>query len=313
MKSIVAAVCATVLLAGTFAGLGPSTVSSSTAPTEADGEPITPIPPPPPADPRKLALGERLFGDTRLSADGRFACSSCHDLRTNGADGGRSRNPASGQLDTLTVFNAALSFRLTWEGRFRGFSDQTEDSISSPTSMRSTVADVVQKLKADAALNKQFRAAYGRDVDRDSLLDAISTFERSLLTPDSRFDRWLAGDASALSPAELEGYKTFKAFGCSACHQGVNIGGNLIARQGIFRPLVARGPFRVRVPSLRNVAVTAPYFHDGSGATLEDAVRRMAAAQLDRTLNDDQVASLVAFLGTLTGNYRGKPVTGAAP
>jgi len=311
MKWILVAVCVSALLAEVIVGPLPSREPSSTAQAEADGEPITPIPPPPPADPRKLALGERLFGDARLSADGTFACSSCHDLRSNGADGGRGR--ASGQLDTLTVFNAALSFRLTWEGRYRTLADQAEASIGNPANMRSTVADVVLKLQADSALNKQFRAAYGHDVDRDSLLDAISTFEKSLLTPDSRFDRWLAGDASALSAAELEGYKTFKVFGCSACHQGVNVGGNLLARQGIFRPLVARGPFWVRVPSLRNIAVTGPYFHDGSAATLEDAVRRMAAAQLDRTLNDDQVASLVAFLGTLTGNYRGKPVTGGTP
>ncbi|MCA1474224.1 c-type cytochrome [Bradyrhizobium sp. NBAIM08] len=286
---------------------------SWTASADADGEPITPIPLPPPADPRKLALGERLFSDTRLSADGTLACSSCHDLRTNGAHAGRRANPALGELDTLTVFNAALSYRLTWEGRYHNFADQAEASIGSTTNMRSKIADVVPKLQADMALNNQFRAAYGRDVDRDSLLDAISIFEKSLLTPDSRFDRWLGGESSALSPAELKGYEIFKGFGCSACHQGVNIGGNLIARQGIFHPLVAQGPLRVRVPSLRNVAVTGPYFHDGSAATLDDAVRRMAAAQLDRTLNDEQVAALVAFLGSLTGNYRGKPVTGVAP
>ncbi|MCA1500127.1 cytochrome c peroxidase [Bradyrhizobium sp. NBAIM14] len=313
MKWILVTVCVSTLLAGVRVGPEPSRGRPSTASADADGEPITPIPPPPLADPLKLALGERLFGDTRLSADGTFACSSCHDIRTNGADGGKRRNPEPGQLDTPTVFNAALSFRLTWEGRYRTLADQAEASIRSRANMRSTIEDAVQKLRADTAVNKQFRVAYGRDVDRDSLLDAISTFEKSLLTPDSRFDRWLAGDASALSPAELLGYKTFKAFGCSACHQGVNIGGNLIARQGIFRPLVAGGPFRVRVPSLRNVAVTGPYFHDGSAATLEEAVRRMAAAQLDRTLNDEQVASLVAFLGTLTGNFRGKPVRERTP
>ncbi len=125
------------------------------------------------------------------------------------------------------------------------------------------------------------------------------------MTPGSRFDRWLGGDASALSPQELDGYKLFKSIGCSACHQGVNVGGNLFARQGIFRPLAAATPEILRVPSLRNVATTAPYFHDGSAPTLEEAVRKMAAAQLDRLLPNQDVDSIVAFLKTLTGIYRG--------
>jgi cytochrome c peroxidase len=172
---------------------------------------------------------------------------------------------------------------------------------------------VVERLNADPELVRQFRAAYGHPPDRDSFLDAMMTFEKSLVTPGSRFDRWLAGDSSALSPSEREGYRLFKSFGCSACHQGVNVGGNLFERQGIFHPLVKAGPEAVRVPSLRNVATTAPYFHDGSAATLQDAVRRMAAAQLDRTLTDEQIELLVDFLQTLTGNYRGSPVTGTKP
>ncbi|MBR0884389.1 cytochrome c peroxidase [Bradyrhizobium japonicum] len=313
MKQILADVCGVALLAGVVAAQVPLQDGPSASRVVEDCEPITPIPQPPLADPKKVALGERLFGDPRLSADGTFACSSCHDVSTNGADGTKGRKDASEALDTLTVFNAALSFRLTWGGRFRTLADQAEASIANPANMHSSVPEVVQRLKEDIATNGAFRVAYGRDVDRDSVLDAIVTFERSLLTPGSRFDRWLGGDTSALSPAELDGYRTFKAFGCSSCHQGVNIGANLFARQGMFRPLVSRGPTRVRVPSLRNVAATAPYFHDGSAATLEVAVRRMAAAQLDRTLSDDQVASLVAFLSTLTGNYRGKPVSGGAP
>jgi cytochrome c peroxidase len=131
------------------------------------------------------------------------------------------------------------------------------------------------------------------------------------VTPGSRFDRWLVGDASALSAEELEGYRLFKTFGCSSCHQGRNVGGNLFERQGVFHPLVRGPPEIVRVPSLRNVAATAPYFHDGSAATLQEAVRRMARAQLDRTLTDPQIESIVGFLQTLTGNYHGSPVSGA--
>jgi cytochrome c peroxidase len=172
---------------------------------------------------------------------------------------------------------------------------------------------VVRKLNADPGFVRQFNAAYGSPPNRANFLDAMVTFERSLLTPDSRFDHWLGGDASALSASELEGYRLFKSLGCSSCHQGVNVGGNLFERQGVFHPLVRGPPEIVRVPSLRNVATTAPYFHDGSAATLEDAVRRMAAAQLDRSLTDQQIASIVSFLQTLTGNYRGTPVVGGAP
>lgn len=280
----------------------------------AEQEPITPIPSPPTADPLKLALGERLFGDPRLSSGGDFSCASCHDLKTNGASAGTAILTGDGSsLNTLTVFNAALSFRLGWEGKFRSLAAQAEASIESPASMRSSVSDVVGTLSADPGLVRQFRAAYGHAPDGDSLLDALVTFERSLLTPDSRFDRWLAGDTSALSADELEGYRLFKSSGCIACHQGVNVGGNLFERQGVFRRLVETGPKVVRVPSLRNVAVTAPYFHDGSAATLEQAVSRMAWAQLDRTLTDEQIAKIVAFLQTLTGRYRGVPLTGAAP
>jgi len=286
----------------------------SAAKSLADQEPITPIPPPPAAEPQKLALGERLFGDHRLSADGKLACSSCHDLRTNGASGGQAvaHDGSKSPFDTLTVFNAALNFRLNWEGNFWDLGAHMESSLENPVNMRTSVDEVLRKLNADPQMVQQFRAAYGRAPDRTSFLDALATFERSLLTPGSRFDRWLGGDASALSPQELGGYQLFKSLGCSSCHQGVNVGGNLLERQGVFRPLVPGKPEVVRVPSLRNVATTPPYFHDGSAPTLEEAVRKMAAAQLDRTLTDQQVDSLVAFLKTMTGTYRGVAVVGAS-
>jgi cytochrome c peroxidase len=151
------------------------------------------------------------------------------------------------------------------------------------------------------------------DMDRTGLLDAIATYERSLLTPGSRFDRWLGGDAAALSAEEQHGYELFKSLGCVSCHQGVNVGGNLYQRHGIFHPLASPKPEILRVPSLRNVATTASYFHDGSAATLDDAVRKMAAAQLDLDLPDPQIQAIVAFLKTLTGNYRGVPVVAASP
>jgi cytochrome c peroxidase len=279
----------------------------------ADREPITPIPPPPAADPRKLALGERLFNDPRLSAEGNLSCSSCHDLRTNGAGRGNPPHGSSIKLNILTMFNASFNFRLNWEGNFRSLRAQAESSLENPANLHTSADEVAVRLNADPAIASEFRAAFGHAADRDSVLDALVTFEESLVTPGSRFDRWLTGDTSALSHEELTGYRLFKSLGCSSCHQGRNVGGNLFAKQGVFRPLVEGSPEIVRVPSLRNVATTAPYFHDGSAATLEEAVRRMAAAQLDRTVTDQQVASVVAFLRTLTGNYRGSAVTGATP
>jgi cytochrome c peroxidase len=282
----------------------------------ADQEPITPIPQVPAADPLKLALGQLPFDDHRLSHDGTLACSTCHDLRTNGAsDGGRmtARDGSKLLFTIVTVFNAALSFRLNWEGNFQTLEAHAQSSLENPANMATSVDEVLGKLNADARVVKRFSQAYGHAPDRTSLLDAIATYERSLLTPGSRFDRWLGGDSAALTTKEQTGYGLFKSLGCVSCHQGVNIGGNLFERHGIFRPLGSPEPEILRVPSLRNVATTAPYFHDGSTPTLEDAVRKMAAAQLDRTLSDQQVAAIVAFLRTLTGTFNGAPIVALSP
>ena len=227
-------ICLTLLLLAIGAAAQAPDSEPSGAKPLADQEPITPIPPPPAAEPRKLALGERLFGDHRLSADGKLACSSCHDLRTNGAGGGQTvaHDGSKPPFDTLTVFNAALNFRMNWEGNFRDLGAHVESSLENPVNMRTSVDEVLRKLNADPQMVQQFRAAYGRTPDRASFLDALTTFERSLLTPGSRFDRWLGGETSALSPGELAGYQLFKSLGCSSCHQGVNVGGNLFERQG---------------------------------------------------------------------------------
>jgi len=275
-------------------------------------EPITPLPPSPDLDPRKLALGERLFNDTQLSRDGTRACSSCHDTRTNGA--GRTRRdtaPDGSELafNTSTVFNAALSFRLGWQGSFRTLEEQAAASFDNSQIMGISLDEAIARLAGDDDIARQFQEAYGSGPDRASVLDAIATFERSLVTPGSRFDRWLDGDAAALSAEEQNGYRLFKSLGCISCHQGVNVGGNLFQRHGIFHPLASPDPAILRVPSLRNIATTPPYFHDGSAATLDEAVRNMARAQLDRTLSDEQAAEILAFLGSLTGTYQGRPVT----
>jgi len=278
-------------------------------------EPITPVPGPPPIDPRKIKLGERLFGDPRLSRDDSRSCLSCHDVSTNGASTKRQDVGYDGsnlQLNTPTVFNAALSFSFGWEGKISTIESDVRAVLENPAIMGIRVPELVEKLRSDPDIRREFVAVYDSAPDAQNITVAIASFVQTLVTPDSRFDRWLKGDATALSADELDGYRLFKSLGCVSCHQGVNIGGNLRERHGIFRPLGSPKPEILRVPSLRNVATTPPYFHDGSAQTLEEAVRKMGLAQLNSTLTDRQVKSIVAYLHTLTGNYRDAPV-GAPP
>jgi cytochrome c peroxidase len=258
-----------------------------------------------------------LFHDPRLSHNDTRSCNSCHDTSTNGASaingisGSPSSTPDVVELNIPTVFNAALSFRLNWEGDLRTLESDVEQALRNPGRMGSSIDEALRKLLADPDVARQFREAYGREADGAALLSAIATYERTLLTPGSRFDRWLEGDVNAITAKEFAGYQLFKSLGCISCHQGVNIGGNMYQSHGVFHPLASPKPEIVRVPSLRNIAVTPPYFHDGSTATLSKAVKEMGYAQLDRTLTDDQTEAIVAFLNTLTGTYLGKPVTPA--
>ncbi|WP_312014528.1 cytochrome c peroxidase [Bradyrhizobium sp. AUGA SZCCT0283] len=294
-----------------FGAASPMAAQSLTLEVRVGSEPITPLPATLTQDPQRVVLGERLFNDRRLSRDNTHDCSSCHDIRTNGASANRHDVTLNGQLlplNTPTVFNAGLNFRLNWEGNYRSLEEGAEQILRNPAIMGSSADEVVKKLRADPEMVKQFRDAYGREPDVVALLDAIATYERSLVTPGSRFDRWLAGDSSAITPEELAGYQLFKSLGCISCHQGANVGGNLFQRHDIFHPLGSTEPQLLRVPSLRNVATTAPYFHDGSAPTLPEAVKAMGIAQLDRELTDQQITAIVAFLQTLTGAYRDKIV-----
>jgi cytochrome c peroxidase len=298
-----------------LAAASPAASQSPAPAVRTDQEPITPIPAAPVQDPRRLALGERLFADPRLSRDDTRSCRSCHDIQTNGASANaHDVTPEGGPiaLNTPTVFNVALNFRLNWEGNYRQLERELEQTLRNPITMASSAEEAAGKLRTDPETARQFREAYGREPDATALLDAIATYLRSLVTPGSRFDRWLAGDADAITPAELSGYQLFKSLGCIACHQGVNVGGNLFQRHGIFHPIGSAEPALVRVPSLRNVATTAPYFHDGSAPNLSEAVKTMGIAQLDRKLTEAQIAAIVTFLQTLTGSYRGRPIVPVA-
>jgi cytochrome c peroxidase len=310
---------------------GPADPSGLRA-TLPSAEPISPVPSPAAeSEPVKLELGERLFRDARLSRDGSRSCASCHDLERGGADrSGRSPGADGRPLDfnAPSVFNAALNFRLNWRGNFRSLEEQAEAVLLDRRLMGTTWDEALGRLRADPGYRDAFARAYGAGAGPEpwQVLDALSVFQRSLLTPDARFDRWLRGERGALTPEEERGYALFKSYGCVACHQGVNVGGNLFQRFGVFaaRPVATEadlGRFAItgeerdrrvfRVPSLRNVAATAPYFHDGGEPSLAGAVGTMARSQLGRSMTEEEIELVVRFLRTLTGEYRGRPV--AAP
>ena len=294
------------------------------------GEPISPIPESLPLDPRKVSLGGRLFGDARLSGDDSVACATCHVLSKGGVDGLRRSlgiHAQAGQINAPTVFNSGLNFRQFWNGRAGSLEDQIDGSLGDATEMDSSWPAAIAKLRLDTYYRSEFAKIYRDGIQPANVKDAIATFERSLITPNSRFDRYLKGDRDALTRQEIDGYRRFKSYGCIACHQGVNVGGNMFARLGVMRDYFKDrgnitpadlGRFSVtgvksdthsfKVPSLRNVALTAPYFHDGSAATLEQAVATMGAYQLGVAIPSDDVALIVKFLRTLTGEYNGRPL-----
>jgi len=307
--------------------LGPAALVAAPAET-ADSEPLTPVPAVEALDSGKVELGRRLFHDVRLSRDTKTSCVSCHDLARGGDDGRARSTAADGRaldFNSSTVFNAALNPRLNWRGNFRTLQEQNEAVLLDPRLMNATWPDLLARLRADADYRVAFNARYGAPSERQHVLDALATFQRSLLTPDARFDRYLRGEHDAITPEEARGYQLFKGYGCTACHQGVNVGGNLFQKFGLFRdPFGERGGptasdlgrytitgreadrYVFRVPSLRNVAVTAPYFHDGNTASLTQAVEVMARSQLGRELPGGDIDLIVKFLATLTGRYQGQ-------
>ncbi|KMO40907.1 hypothetical protein VQ02_06810 [Methylobacterium variabile] len=286
-------------------------------------------------DPDKAALGERLFHDARLSADGRRACSTCHDLAQGGVNPSippSSAGPHRG-FDTPSIFNAALNYRFGWLAEHRTLEAFNEEILGSPDIMAADWTAVLATLNADAWYSDRFRAIYGRGWGRSEVLQALAEFQRSLVTPNSRFDRFLEGQADALTAEEAQGYRLFQDLGCMSCHQGRNVGGSLVQKFGVFagpRDTANRdlrgadiGRFAItglerdrhvfRVPSLRNVAVTAPYLHDGRVARLDEVVDIMGRMQLGRDLSRHDIDAIVKFLRTLTGEYKGVPLDQLRP
>lgn len=290
-------------------------------------EPIVPISRQLDLDERKIALGERLFHDTRLSRDGTVACATCHDLAKGGTDRlprSRGIGGAVGAVNAPTVFNSGFNFVQFWDGRAATLEEQIDGPVQHPSEMGSTWPGIIAKLNQDQDYVAAFAEIYGGGIQSDNVKDAIANYERSLITPNSRFDRFLLGDTDAITEREKAGYELFKSLGCSSCHNGTNVGANMFQGFGIFGSYFRDrgditeadfGRFNVtgrvedrfvfRVPSLRNIELTAPYFHDGSAQTLERAVEIMTKYQLGRPLSIEQAKLIVAFLKTLTGEYSG--------
>ena len=297
-------------------------------------EPIKPIPTDVRLDPKKVALGERFFNDKRLSGDNSISCASCHNLAKGGVDGLQFSvgiGGAKGPINAPTVFNSSLNFRQFWDGRAGSLEEQAAGPVHNPKEMGSNWSEVLVKLTKDTALVDQVKQSYPDGMLGKNIQDAIAVFERSLTTPNARFDKYLRGDKSSLTSDELRGYQLFKSYGCVACHQGVNVGGNMFQNFGVMGDYFAKrgnmtdadlGRYNVtksasdkhvfKVPSLRNVALTAPYFHDGSTKTLEDAVDVMFKYQLGRPASAQDKELIVKFLHTLTGEHKGKSMEQAA-
>lgn len=291
-------------------------------------EPIQPIPLHIELDERKVALGEKLFHEVKLSKTNTISCSTCHHLETNGTDNqvrSIGLGGAKGPINTPTVFNAGFNFRQFWDGRAPSLEAQIDGPLHHSKEMGSNWVEVTDKLNRSPDYVTAFSAIYPQGIQEQTIKDAIAMFERSLYTPNSRFDRYLRLENDAITAEEKEGYRLFKSVGCIACHQGVGIGGNMFQVFGVMRNYFADrgnlteadyGRYNVtgrdrdrhvfKVPSLRNVEVTPPYLHDGSVKELEDIVDVMAKYQLGRKLSRRQVTLITKFLKTLTGEYKGK-------
>jgi len=274
-----------------------------------------------------VALGEKLFSDPMLGTSG-FSCATCHQLDHAGIDGLPGSITADGGfegINTPTLFNSGLNTFQTWTGKFSDLESQLDGDINNPRHMKSNWPLVIRRLEKSSRYRSLFEQIFNGEITRQTVTIAITSFERSLITPNSDFDRFLRGDRSALTNDQYRGYRLFIDYGCASCHQGINLGGNLLMRFGIYQDgLVDKAAmtnfdygrfnftgkeqdkFVFRVPSLRNVALTAPYFHNGKTPHLDDAIKLMAKVQLNVEMPDQDVVLIEAFLHSLSGEYRGR-------
>ena len=281
---------------------------------------IKPIEPAVVTEPEKVELGKKLWFDPRLSMSGFISCNSCHNLSMGGSD----NLPTSigdrwqqGPINSPTVLNSSLNVAQFWDGRAGDLKDQAGGPIANPMEMAFSHTLTVDMLASIPAYVREFRQVFGvgTKISLDQVTSAIAEFEKTLVTPNSRFDQWLLGKSDALSSQELAGYKLFKESGCVACHNGEAVGGNSFQKMGIVEPYKGNASegraavtgndadrFSFKVPTLRNVELTYPYFHDGAAETLAEAVNVMGRIQLGRTYSKEENDNIVAFLKTLTGD-----------
>jgi cytochrome c peroxidase len=314
-----------------FVILGTLGVASASEPRL--NEPIRPLPRTVDLDPAKVSLGKLLFNDPRLSGDNTVSCETCHQMNLGGADGLEKSIGTGGRkvaMNAPTVFNSGYNVVQNWDGRKLSLEDQIDGPIHSKNGMSSTWPKIIVKLQQDKNYKAAFKQIYGGVISEQTIKNAIVTFERSLITPDAPFDKYLRGDDTAISETARAGYGLFTSLGCVACHQGINVGGNMYQRFGVMERNFLQedstyskgehlGRFNItgrtrdrnvfKVPSLRNIAETAPYFHDGSAANLETAVLTMARVQLGVILSEDDLTKIIAFLKSLSGHLIGEPVS----
>jgi cytochrome c peroxidase len=287
-------------------------------------EPVQPIPRKLPVDAKKVDLGFRLYHDERLSGDSTISCANCHALNAGGVDGRKTSvgvNNAVGPINAPTVFNSAFNIEQFWDGRAPTLQKQAGGPPLNPIEMASKSWDeIISKLDNDPQLKRDFQAVYANGFTGENITDAIAEFEKTLITPDSPFDKWLRGDETALTVQQQHGYQLFKDNKCATCHGGVILGGRSFEPLGLKRDFnfgevtaadigrmnvtnEVRDKLRQKVPGLRNVALTAPYFHRGDVPTLDGAVKLMLRYQVGSELPQTDIDDIVAFLESLTGVY----------
>lgn len=314
-------ILSTLLLAASTLLVPPAHAAPTTTVTTATTgkEPITPIQPARVSNRAMVELGKQLFFDPRLSRSGAISCNSCHNLSMGGTDNLKTsigHKWQQGPINSPTVLNARFNAAQFWDGRAADLKAQAAGPIANPKEMAFSHALAVDVLQSIPGYVAAFRQAFGHGrLGIDEVTQAIAAFEETLVTPNSRFDKWLKGDRKALTRNELDGYKLFKSAGCVACHNGPAVGGNSFQKMGLVAPYLTSNPalgradvtgreedrHHFKVPTLRNVELSYPYFHDGAAATLTEAVDTMARLQLGRQFSADENAKVVAFLKTLTG------------
>lgn len=281
---------------------------------------IDPIAPAKEINLAQVELGKKLYFDPRLSKSGFISCNSCHNLSMGGTDNLKTsigHNWQQGPINAPTVLNSSMNVAQFWDGRAADLKEQAGGPIANPGEMAFTHTLAIEVLESIPQYVIEFKLVFGTDsINIDLVTQAIAEFEKTLVTPNSRFDQWLLGNKETLSEEELAGYQLFKQSGCAACHNGPAVGGSSFQKMGVVEPYEAKSPaeglsavtgkdtdrFKFKVPTLRNVELTYPYFHDGEAETLTEAVDVMGRLQLGKKFTKDENAKIVAFLKTLTGD-----------